>query len=80
MNPRFDATDAPVFEGVRNGEVVEFNEHAGLGYVRSDEGDVYLLHCIAIADGSRTVEAGQRIGFRTSVKFGRAEATDVVKI
>ena len=80
MTTRFAATESPAFEGVRNGEVLKFDAHAGLGYVRSDQGDVYLLHCIVIADGSRDIEVGRRITFRTVVRFGRAEAADVVKL
>lgn len=58
------------------GEVVEFDEHSGLGTVRAADGTEYRFHCTAIADGSRAIAVG------TSVEFevvpggaGRWEAT-----
>ena len=80
MSQRYAATDAPTFEGVRGGAVTNFDSHAGLGYVTSDDGDVYLMHCINIADKTRDIAVGQRVEFSTVTRFGRTEATVVVKI
>jgi cold shock CspA family protein len=80
MSQRYAATDAPSFEGVRGGVVTDFDTHAGLGYVTSDDGNVYLLHCINIADKTRDIAVGQRVEFSTVTRFGRTEATVVVKI
>jgi cold shock CspA family protein len=80
MSQRYAATDAPIFEGVRGGVVTDFDTHAGLGYVTSDDGNVYLLHCINIADKTRDIAVGQRVEFSTVTRFGRTEATVVVKI
>lgn len=79
MSQRYAATDAPVFDGTRGGVVTDFDSQAGLGYVTSDDGDVYLLHCINIADNTRDIAVSQRVEFSTVVRFGRAEATNVVK-
>jgi cold shock CspA family protein len=80
MTQRYAATDAPAFEGVRGGVVTDFDTHAGLGYVTDDNGNVYLLHCINIADKTRDIAVGQRVEFSVVVRFGRAEATNVSKM
>ncbi|MFM7745386.1 MAG: cold shock domain-containing protein [Actinomycetota bacterium] len=80
MSQRYATTDAPVFEGVRGGVVTDFDTHAGLGYVTDENGNVYLLHCINIADKSRDIAVGQRVEFCTVTRFGRAEAASVVKL
>ena len=80
MTQRYAATDAPAFEGVRGGVVTDFDTHAGLGYVTEDNGNVYLLHCINIADKTRDIAVGQRVEFSVVVRFGRAEASNVSKM
>jgi len=80
MPQRYAATDAPAFEGVRGGVVTDFDTHAGLGYVTDDNGNVYLLHCINIADKTRDIAVGQRVEFSVVVRFGRAEASGVAKL
>jgi cold shock CspA family protein len=60
-----------------SGKVIAFDEHVGLGEVRSDDGKVYLFHCVEIADGSRTIDVGTRVTFRSVAKLGRYEAADV---
>jgi cold shock CspA family protein len=80
MSQRYAATNAPAFEGVRGGVVSDFDTHAGLGYVTDDEGNVYLLHCINIADKTRDIAVGQRVEFATVTRFGRAEASAVAKV
>lgn len=80
MSQRYAATDAPAFDGARGGVVTDFDTHAGLGYVTSDDGNVYLMHCINIADKTRDIAVGQRVEFSTVTRFGRAEASGVVKL
>lgn len=48
--------------GIR-GEVASFDEDAGLGVVRSDDGAEYEFHCTQIADGTRSIAVGARVTF-----------------
>ncbi|HVE93593.1 MAG TPA: cold shock domain-containing protein [Acidimicrobiales bacterium] len=58
------------------GEVVAFDDHAGLGAVRAIDGTEYGFHCTAIADGSRTIAVGARVEFEVVAGgLGRWEAT-----
>jgi cold shock CspA family protein len=50
---------------LREGRVVAFDAHRGLGAVEDDEGDRFDFHCTQIMDGSRTVEVGVRVCFAT---------------
>jgi cold shock CspA family protein len=59
------------------GDVASFDAHAGLGTVRSADGTVFPFHCIAIADGSRSIEVGVHVTFELLAKMGRYEATAV---
>jgi cold shock CspA family protein len=64
-----------------SGVVDEFDEQRGWGTILADDGDVLPFHCTAIADGSRTVEAGRRVQFRVIPGLsGRWEATGVEKV
>jgi cold shock CspA family protein len=45
------------------GTVVEFDEHAGYGTVRSREGGEYFFHCTAIADGTRRIDRETQVRF-----------------
>jgi cold shock CspA family protein len=63
------------------GVVEEFDERRGLGTIVADDGSVLPFHCTAIADGSRTVEAGRRVQFSVVPGLsGRWEATRVEKL
>ena len=75
----FVATDAPFVEGVLSGLVVEFDSPAGLGYIDSANGNRYLFHCIAIADGSREIAVGQKVLFELVVRFEKSEAWNIQK-
>lgn len=75
----FAATDAPFVEGVLSGLVVEFDSPAGLGYIDSANGNRYLFHCIAIADGSREIAVGQKVLFELVVRFEKSEAWNIHK-
>ena len=60
------------------GDVVAFDEHAGWGTVRGDDGREHAFHCTAIADGTRTIDVGTRVRFVVVPgHLGRWEAADV---
>jgi cold shock CspA family protein len=46
------------------GRVVDFDEHVGLGHVRTEDGRELLFHCVEIADGTRTIPVGQEVATR----------------
>jgi cold shock CspA family protein len=45
------------------GEVVTFDDAAGHGSVRADDGNQYFFHCTAVADGTRTIAVGAKVAF-----------------
>lgn len=53
---------------VRSGRVTAFDEEAGWGWVRADDGGEHFFHCTAVADGTRRVAVGDRVAF--SVQAG----------
>lgn len=58
----------------RLGTVQSFDDARGLGTVVDDGGRSFEFHCTAIADGSRTIEAGTRVSFVTAPgHLGRVE-------
>jgi cold shock CspA family protein len=59
------------------GKVIAFDEHVGLGEVESAIGEVYLFHCVEIADGSRTIDVGAAVEFDLLRKLGRLEAAQL---
>lgn len=62
-----------------SGAVSGFDAHAGLGEVTGDDGSVHPFHCTAIADGSRTIDPGARVSYRTAPgRGGRWEAVELV--
>jgi cold shock CspA family protein len=75
----FAATDAPFVEGVHVGLVAEFDSPAGLGYIDCANGNCYLFHCIAIADGSREIAVGQKVLFEIVMRFNKSEAWNIQK-
>jgi CspA family cold shock protein len=63
----------------QTGTVAAFDEHAGVGTVRADDGRELFFHCTAIADGSRTIEVGAAVRFEVVPGHnGRWEAAQVV--
>jgi cold shock CspA family protein len=60
------------------GVVTSFDDHRGDGEIRSDQGESFYLHCVEIADGSRTIAVGARVSFvpRPGL-LGEEEATMV---
>jgi len=76
--PDFDPW-VPLGDGV--GTVVDFDEHRGLGMVRRDDGIEYPFHCVAIADGSRSIAVGARVSWRvTPGRLGRWEAMGITPV
>jgi CspA family cold shock protein len=62
-----------------NGTVREFDEAKGLGVVAATDDGTFLFHCIEIADGTRTIDAGQAVTFRPLARFGAFQAGAVEK-
>jgi cold shock CspA family protein len=61
------------------GRVAAFDEHAGYGTVRADDGRELFFHCTAIADGSRTIAVDSVVTFRVVAGHnGRWEASELV--
>ena len=46
----------------------------GLGTVTADDGQPYLFHVVEIADGTRTIDVGQAVGFQSLPRFGTFQA------
>jgi len=69
---------APLLGRIRSGRVRAFDEGVGLGEVDADDGGTYPFHTTAIADGSRTIQAGTEVHFLVFLAArGRVEATEV---
>jgi cold shock CspA family protein len=65
----------------RIGRVTAYDEDAGHGLVRGDDGAELYFHCTALADGSREVAVGARVAFLVAPGApGRWEAVSLVKI
>jgi cold shock CspA family protein len=45
------------------GTVADFDEHAGFGTVRAEDGRELFFHCTQIADGTRRIEVGTAVRF-----------------
>lgn len=64
--------------GTLRGTVTAFDDAAGLGTVTGDDGAELPFHCVAVADGSRTIAVGTTVEYRAVARHrGRWEA-DVV--
>ena len=60
------------------GVIESFDERRGDGHLRSDDGGDFYFHCVAIADGSRSISPGVRADGRRAVgHLGRDEAVSV---
>lgn len=58
--------------------VVAFDDHAGAGELEEGAGGRFPFHCVAIADGSRTIPVGAEVTFSVVAGTnGRWEAWDV---
>lgn len=63
-----------------SGSVIEFDEHRGLGTIAADDGSTYLFHLVEIADGSRSIQHGQRVVFDELPRLGRVQAGRIRKV
>jgi cold shock CspA family protein len=64
---------------VRTGVVTAFDERRGIGAIATEAGEEFLLHCTAIADGTRRIAVGTAVRFAVAPgRQGRWEATAVV--
>jgi cold shock CspA family protein len=62
------------------GVVTAFDDDAGLGTVRSEDGRSWPFHCTRISDGSRQIDVGQPVVFTIGPGApGQWEAESVVK-
>lgn len=60
-----------------SGTVTAFNDAHGLGEITDSASVVWPFHCVSIADGSRTVDVGQSVKFRTGFRVVRPEAVSI---
>ena len=60
-----------------NGTVAAFDDASGLGEIDAADGRRLPFHCIAVADGSRTIAVGTAVEFDLVPKLGRWEAADI---
>lgn len=60
-----------------NGTLAAFDEAVGLGVIEAEDGRRIEFHCVAIADGSRTIAVGTPVEFELLPKLGRYEATAI---
>ncbi len=65
---------------MRTGTVVAFDVRRGLGTVRGDDGTERAFHCTAIADGTRTIDAGTRVRFTLVARIGTYEAAELTRL
>jgi cold shock CspA family protein len=64
-----------------SGVVESFDAHRGDGWLLSDDGERFYFHCVAIADGTRSVALGQRVGATRIVgHLGRDEASALISL
>ncbi|WP_342714138.1 cold shock domain-containing protein [Bradyrhizobium sp. B039] len=60
------------------GEVKSWNDQRGLGFLRVDRHDIFC-HASALPLGTRSLEAGQHVGFEIGIneRAGKPMATNV---
>jgi cold shock CspA family protein len=59
---------------VITGVIESFDERRGDGLLRGEDGVGFYFHCVAIADGSRSITPGVRAeGFRAVGRLGHDE-------
>lgn len=67
--------------GLGLGVVTTFDEQAGYGTVRDDEGLEHFFHCTAIVNGSRSIVPGTRVAFNlTPGHQGNYEAGSITVV
>ncbi len=72
------APPAAVSHGRRTGTVTAFDPQVGLGRIAGADGAAFGFHCVAIADGSRTIDPGTQVCFELAAGLhGRWEAVAI---
>ena len=62
----------------RIGRVTTFDEARGLGEITDAQGTIVPFHCVAIADGSRSIDEGAEVDFELGPGgMGRWEARNI---
>ena len=59
------------------GTVTSFNDAHGLGEITDSASVVWPFHCVSIADGTRTIEVGCTVMFRSGFRVARPEAVSI---
>ena len=59
------------------GMIETFDDAAGLGTVRLDDGRLYPFHCVSLTDGSRRIDEGRRVEVALGFRVARVEAVDI---
>jgi cold shock CspA family protein len=59
------------------GTVTSFNDAHGLGEITDSASVVWPFHCVSIADGTRTIEVGRTVMFRSGFRVARPEAVSI---
>ncbi len=63
------------------GAVAGFDEHAGMGTIRAEDGRELFFHCTQLVDGSRRIEVGAGVRFEVVPgHLGKWEASAVEKL
>lgn len=62
-----------------NGVVASFNSHRGLGYIAVGD-EQYLFHCAELVDETREIEVGTQVCFEVAHRFGKLEASEIIKL
>jgi hypothetical protein len=60
-----------------SGVVTAFSDVQGLGEITDVASVVWPFHCVSITDGSRTIEVGRQVVFRTGFRVARPEAVSI---
>ena len=59
--------------------MASFDDPAGYGLIRADDGREFFFHCTAIADGTRQIDEGATVTFDVVPgRLGRWEAAAIV--
>jgi cold shock CspA family protein len=59
------------------GTVTAFNDAHGLGEITDSASVVWPFHCVSLEDGSRSIDVGQSVKFRTAFRVVRPEAVAI---
>ncbi|CAB4731797.1 MAG: cold-shock protein [Actinobacteria bacterium] len=59
------------------GRVAAFDPFRGLGMIIDADGGDWPFHCVAILDGTRSIEVGVAVEFEPLAKLGRLEASRI---